>query len=268
MMKSPIRSGHSPHQKRCALMVLSLTLAASALSASPPPSSVLTGSSASTLHIMEPATNDSDKGQDLQDWLQAYDCAVRILPSSGPRPATPGASSELFFATYSAAAPPQGLTLLVPVLTRGETPLGVAWLIKASTGITDPKSIEKERIAIGPEHAFLSRTEPLRLLEEADVDLNTLTQYVSQEYQGMMVLLLHGDVFAAAVPTPLALPWASANDLHVLLKTSDAYLSGIWGVPAAEHAPCVQALSRLKKEGRKDPRFALFPEWVTGFHSP
>lgn len=220
------------------------------------------------LLILESPASQRDERQTLEAWLGTYHCALSAVPSSRSELALENNPPPLHFNVYPSENIPGGLTLLARATTRDNTPLGTAWLIKSSTGITDIKRIENEHIAIGPEGAFLGREEPLRLLREAKVKVDTLTPFVSREYQGMMVLLLHGDVFSAAVPTPLAQAWAPANNLTVMLQSTQHYTGGIWGPENLSQNPCIQAFFELKKSGFKDSRFTLFPEWLTGFQAP
>lgn len=190
-------------------------------------------------------------------WLESNNCKIAMRAASN-------SNSDLLFAIFPENDAPNNHILLAK--TRDDEPLKVVWLVHRSTGASELSSIRGQRVALLPKSSLLGHQVPIKQLTDAGVNTNDLTIYTSEEYQGAVALLLHGDVSAASAPMPLAKPWATANDLNILTNSETIYVSGIWQLTDNRMTTgCINAFASMKRESRQDLKMKLFPEWLQGF---
>jgi ABC-type phosphate/phosphonate transport system substrate-binding protein len=193
----------------------------------------------------------------MNTWLESNDCTITIQAASKN-------DSDLLFAVFAENDAPKNHIFLAK--TRDDEPLKVVWLVHRSTGASELSSIRGQRVALLPKSSLLGHQVPIKQLTDAGVNTNDLTIYTSEEYQGAVALLLHGDVSAASAPMPLAKPWATANDLNILTNSETIYVSGIWQLTDNRMTTgCINAFASMKRESRQDLKMKLFPEWLQGF---
>lgn len=205
---------------------------------------------------LNPTINE-DQLFTMNEWLQSNNCKITI--QSGREK-----NSDLLFSVFlENNVSPQ------PVLmakTRGGEPLKDVWLVHRSTGANELSSISGQRVALLPQSSLLGHQAPVKQLTDAGLKIDDLTIYTSEEYQGAIALLLHGDVMAASAPLPLAKPWANANDLTILTNNEAVYVSGIWQLSAnLITQECIDAFVNIERESRQDLKMKIFPEWLEGF---
>jgi len=157
---------------------------------------------------------------------------------------------------------------LVQVRTYKNYPLTSAVLVKASTGIKDLNSIEGERLSVISKSSYLGWERIQKLYSEANTELVNKDIYETGGYEGAIALLLHGDVFSAALPGPLARRWLTANKLIIVAESDELNIGEIRVKKALsevkKHA-CKKALISLERANRRDKRMSIFPAWVEGF---
>lgn len=202
-------------------------------------------------------------------WLKERDChlSIHTISSVAPPEGDPiKHTTDLVFGVYPLNTAPEKLRL--QGITRGNVPLYSTWLVHSSTGQTTLDSLKHQRIALLQAPSVLGSSEPMALMNAVGINTNDLSIYLTEQYQGAIALLLHGDVSAASIPAPLALPWAKANNLTMIAQSEIIYASGIWQhsetpIPDA----CTSALINLKRENRQDQKMRVFPEWFEGFEA-
>ncbi|WP_432473583.1 PhnD/SsuA/transferrin family substrate-binding protein [Amphritea sp. HPY] len=199
----------------------------------------------------------------LEQYLGGLGCDVGVMGEDSTDKA------DLFFNTRPVTqALENGYRRLVAPATWQDYPLTTTLLIKSSTGISEAQSIAGERIAFVSEHAYIGRTLSLQWLSEHKVEVSPESEYLTGDYQGSMTMLLHGDVFSAAIAGPLAHRWAEANDLTLLYESEPQDIGYIWiskAVSSARQHRCQLAFQGLQRESRRDKRMRLFPLWLEGF---
>ncbi len=199
----------------------------------------------------------------LTQWLADRECPLTI------QVAQTGVSGDLVFDVRSRN--PSDV-LLLAVTGLGADDLNSQWLVRKVAGPGGVASIEGERVALLSPASYIGHQVPLQQLQQHGIKLDALTVLQSDQYQGAAVLLLHGDVYAAAVPKVMAKGWLEANDLVVVSEQATDVSAGIWlqrtRVTDAALEPCLNALSCLTRSGRRDLKMRLFPEWVAGFGRP
>lgn len=203
----------------------------------------------------------------LEAWLADRSCRVAVTTQ------VQQASGDLVFDLREKQSNNASPLLFVADLSNDD--LESLWLIKRVSVGGGVDSLKGERVALLSDSSLVGYQRPLKQLAALGVNIENLTILQSDQYQGVMTLLLHGDVFAAAVPRIFANTWMAPNDLAVLVTEPQLFgraslQAGIWldeknSFGSQALTDCIQALSELKREGRRDLKMRLFPEWVRGF---
>jgi len=147
-------------------------------------------------------------------------------------------------------------------------PLTMSILIKSSTNLEDLSSVQGERLAIISHNSYLGGDLGKKLLTDAGIKLITDKIYETGDYFGAMSLLLHGDVFIAAIPGPLAKKWQIHNKLTIIAESEVLYLGELLfkpSIPEPMIERCIKAFSSLAKVDRRDKKMSIFPAWLGGF---
>jgi len=158
----------------------------------------------------------------------------------------------------------QGYSLIARARTlAGELKVRGAILVHASTGITDLKSLQGERIAFVGRESLIGYHLPLQLLHDAGIEEQMDMFFYVDNHIGTMSMLLHSDVYVAVTAEPLAQRWAKYNELSIVAITNAVETGGWWirrGISVEEQQRCQIALSKLKRSSHK-----ALPAWVNGF---
>lgn len=152
--------------------------------------------------------------------------------------------------------------------TINDEPLTITLMTKSSANINDITSLQGERFAVLSQDAFLGGKLAIELLAKSGVDPSSNTLYQTGNYLGSISLLLHGDVFFAAIPGPLARLWKGSNKLSIIAESSDFQLGQLLikkGMKNELRKNCQQALLKLKPSHKRDKKMAIFPAWFAGF---
>ncbi len=172
---------------------------------------------------------------------------------------------------FSVAVAGSTSTQLLPVLkakTINDEPLTITILIKSSTSIDTLASLQGERLGIISHTSFLGGEQAKRLLTNSDINLDNSKIYQTGNYLGAMSLLLHGDVFIAAIPGPLARQWKEHNKLSIIAESEPFQLGELLintSLTKSQRESCTQAFLSLSKANRKDRKMNIFPAWLVGF---
>lgn len=152
--------------------------------------------------------------------------------------------------------------------TINDEPLTITLMTKSSANINDITSLQGERFAVLSQDAFLGGKLAIELLAKSGVDPSSNTLYQTGNYLGSISLLLHGDVFFAAIPGPLARLWKDSNKLSIIAESSNFQLGLLLikkGMKKELRKNCQQALLKLKPSHKRDKKMAIFPAWFAGF---
>ncbi len=157
---------------------------------------------------------------------------------------------------------------LVKIKTYNNIPLTSTVLIKSSTGISDLKSTRGERLSVVFKGSYLGWGEIQNLYSNAGIKLDERDVYEAGSYEGVIALLLHGDVFVAGLPGPLAKRWAIANNLTIIAESEEISVGDVWirkQLTDDKKQACKKSLVSLQRTNRRDKRMSIFPAWVEGF---
>jgi hypothetical protein len=207
----------------------------------------------------------------FESYMKRQGCYLKIEPQV--KPTTKSASDFYFSALDPTLNQDEQLFLqdkdrVLTASTLNNEPLTITILIKSSTNIENLSSLKNERLAIISHSAHLGGRQAKRLLAESGVSLDIGKIYETGNYFGALSLLLHGDVFIAAIPGPLARHWKTYNKLSIIAESSAFNLGGVFSKPSLPQAiksVCIQAFRSIKKEHRRDKKMDVFPSWLARF---
>lgn len=168
-----------------------------------------------------------------------------------------------------------GFEPYLKIKTYSGLPLNLSVLVKSSRSVDRLEQLKGEPLSIinaYSEMGFLSQYVELAVLglslEESEI-------FESGRYEGALALLLHGDVFAAILPNPLAEKWKKENNLNIIANSSANEFPYLWiksddklikEADGSNSKACSAALVKLGTRNRRDKRFSIFPLWVEGFN--
>jgi ABC-type phosphate/phosphonate transport system substrate-binding protein len=177
-------------------------------------------------------------------------------------------SLDLYFSVAEAGLAPTHFLPALIARTINDEPLTITILIKSSTNIDTLVSIQGERLGIISHKSFLGGEQAKRLLTDAGIRLHNSKIYQTENYFGAISLLLHGDVFIAAIPGPLASQWKEHNKLSIIAESKPFQLGELFintSVTKSQRESCTQAFLSLSKANRRDKKMDIFPAWLAGF---
>ncbi|GGC60971.1 PhnD/SsuA/transferrin family substrate-binding protein [Marinobacter halophilus] len=204
--------------------------------------------------------------QAFEHHMKESECPVRVESR-----AQNDEAGEIVFSVMPASAPyaaGQPVTARLTARTYENTPLTATVLVKASTGVNSLESLEGERLALVSKTSVLGFVPVRELFADAGVDFNEGQLFITGSYEGAITLLLHGDVFAAALPAPLSARWAKANGLSMVAQSLTplaGYVTISDSLAESRRQACVKALQSLERSSARDKRMDVFPVWVEGF---
>lgn len=200
-------------------------------------------------------------------WLKEHSCSTEVFVTSDTEKA-----DLIFEIRDRKETPPPQLTVAGLNLNS----LDSVWLVKTSRADGGIKAIQSENIGLLNAHSQIGYQQPWSRLNEAGIFTKDVQVYQTDLYQGLMVLLMHGDIYAMAAPRVLATQWQKNNDISIVAEKPNSLIAGIWVNPASsqdksqqhEIDQCLKAMLSLKRESHRDRKMKVFPEWVNGFTSP
>ena len=219
-----------------------------------------------SLHINTSEGGDISKrkSQMLIDYLTNNDCEITSITSENSN-SIPSKASFLFLPLEQAVV--EGYSKIANINVINDEKLSASILVRGSTGITNISSLEGVHIALFPTKSIIGYQLPQALFDDVNIVHSDERITSVQTNLAAVSLLLHKDVFTAAIATPLAKKWAASNDLTIVATSATVDPGSIWAhktVPHKAANACAQALSLLNKANNKK-LLMLFPAWVNGF---
>jgi len=142
-------------------------------------------------------------------------------------------------------------------------------LVRGSTGITDLKSLQGVRIAYLSTESKIGFAIPQAMFKSIGLNHASDRITLTQTNVGAMSLLLHKDVFAAAIASPLAAKWAKANDLKVVAESEAVRAGGFFvknSLSKLKIEKCQKAFISMSEKTRENKSLLrTFPAWIAGF---
>ncbi len=216
------------------------------------------------INISEGGDVSKRKSQRLLDHLSNNGCKINSI-SSEIHTSIPLEASFAFLPLERDIL--EGYSKVADINIFNDEKLSSSILVRSSTGISNISSLKGVRIALFSSESKIGYQLPQALFNTANIVLNNKKITTVQTNLAAAALLLHKDVFAAAIATPLANKWAKSNSLTIVATSSTINPGNLWAhktVPLDTANTCVQAFSELNKTNDKK-LLALFPAWVNGF---
>ena len=208
----------------------------------------------------------SKRGTDrLVKFLNNNHCMVNQISSANKLSSKPNSS---FLFTPIRQKLSKDYTKIANIKIINDEPLSASILVRGSTGINDISSLDGVRMAFLSPESITGYQLPQQLFKEANITHSKDRITFTQTNSAAASLLLHKDVFAAAIATPIAKKWAKSNDLIIVSTSSEVDTGGLWvnsKVPTKIADICTQTFILLNKIENKKLR-TLFPVWLDGFH--
>jgi hypothetical protein len=204
--------------------------------------------------------------ENLKQYLNNNGCHIQTI-ETGTKPAKE-IKSDLIFQPL-ASQNKHNYELLAAIKVINDGPLSTSILVRSSTGITDLRSLEGVRMAYLSEHSQTGFVMPQVMFQSIGIihPKNRIT--FTQTNVGAISLLLHKDVFAAAVASPLAIKWAKANDLNIVAESAAVISGGIYRQSSLSETnikKCQKAFIALSEKTKNNKKLLkIFPAWVAGF---
>ncbi len=202
----------------------------------------------------------------LISYLNQTHCYIdNVIASNGPL----FLNNEALFFSAIETKTPTGYQKLLSVKVINNEELSSSVLVRASTGVNELKSLDDIHLAVMSDKSILGNVLALKLLVDAGVNISKEKTIVTDNNLASVSLLMHKDVFAAAIATPLANKWAEANSLHIIAQSEKVIPGGIWAHQDIDRdmlKACRKAFSSIRRDTRiGNKQLALFPAWVDSF---
>lgn len=203
----------------------------------------------------------------LQSFLQQAKCPVATITLNSDKFKKSQNQDIVFSALNSADSKSHRHRRVLNNTIDRKSELSSSILVRASTGIDTLESLSDVRFAFTNTQSTLGYFAPLKLLENNGVEVTEKKITFTQSELGSMTMLLHKDVFAAAIATPLADKWAAANDLTVIGKTSIYENGGVWfnrSMSTQQTEACQLAFLKVFTDQNLKSIRKVFPLWLSG----
>lgn len=142
-------------------------------------------------------------------------------------------------------------------------------LVRRNTGVNDVEALEGVRIAFLSPQSVTGFKLQEQLFKQHGVNFSEDKITYTQSNLGAISLLLHKDVFAAAIATPLAKNWLDKNALKIVASSPSVETGALWMKGSLDKQMiknCRSAFLKLTTSNNKSKRLLkLFPLWLTGF---
>ncbi len=198
----------------------------------------------------------------FEKYMTQQACEIKVLTKNA-------LESDIYFSAQLNS--PQSLPSYKPLMKAyaiDNHPLTMSILVKSSTNLEDLSSVQGERLAIMSHNSYLGGDLGKKLLTDAGIRLIADKIYETGNYFGAMSLLLHGDVFIAAIPGPIARRWQGHNKLSIIAESEVLSLGELLfkpSIPEPMIERCIKAFSSLSKIDHRDKKMSIFPAWLAGF---
>lgn len=203
----------------------------------------------------------------LKQYLQQNQCNITNVITDNNSAAKP--SNGLIFSPLH-MPPTEAATQLASIAIINGEPLAASILVKSATGIKDIKNLQGVRISFLSKQSVTGYQLQQELLVQAGVIHSEDKITYTGTHSAAASLLLHGDVFAAAIATPLAKAWAKANNLILVITSKPIQAGGLWAtknMPKDDSENCIKAFTKLTKTNLQEKKLlSLFPAWLDSFH--
>jgi len=198
--------------------------------------------------------------------LGEHGCPVNVTTLTPSQPTPPKTALEFSHQTHEATSKrlPNFHLGLFPRTIDGKTKVGAALVLHKAVGITELAMLDGESIGFVSKDSPAGYLEMRKILEKAGVKEAPEKNSFGDNHVGTASLLLHKEIYAAVVATPMAEEWVEFNGLVIIARTAELESGGLWINNALDPVlakKCSAALAGLK-EGLP---MRAFPQWIKRF---
>jgi ABC-type phosphate/phosphonate transport system substrate-binding protein len=174
-----------------------------------------------------------------------------------------------------------GFTKQLEIVVINDAIVASSILVRSATAISDLSSLQGVRFAFSSKNSYLSYKAALKMLQREKVAVSSDKILFSYSDVASLTLILHKDVFATAIASPLANKWAEKNGLKVIAQSQAFEVGGVWIKNTVDHKlveNCAKAFIGVFLDKANDSTSGLsaevksvrkfFPRWLAGFRSP
>jgi len=214
----------------------------------------------------EGGENSEKRKEQLKKYLNNNQCNVQTI-NFDDQPQSNTTYDLIFKPLEKNLSSDYSRQLLIKVLD--DTQLTASIMVRKSTAIESLENLDNIHIAFLSEQSELGYRLPVEMFDQAGVNFTKHNITFTQSNLGAVSLLMHKDVFAAVIATPLARRWAITNDLSVVSKTRELAPGGIWfhkNMSDQRIKLCKGAFVLLNQSDRRAKKLlSIFPGWIESF---
>ena len=211
----------------------------------------------------EPSKRRADK---LKKYFHLKQCPIQKI--SYGNQAAASTNSDFIFIPLQPPLPDRFVKLADINIVNGEK-LSASIVVRKSTAIKDVSNLDGIYIAFLSPDSVTGYKLQQRIFKDAGVAHDEKKITYALRNVAAVALLLHKDVFAAAIATPLAKKWAKLNGLLIVATSEEVEAGGLWvnqSVSTELIENCSKAFGQLSKKGINNKYLMkFFPAWVESF---
>ena len=159
---------------------------------------------------------------------------------------------------------------ILNITVKNNEPLSGSILVRKETGISHINILKNIPIAYVSEASLTGFKLQEALFKAVNIQNDKQNITFAQSNEGAISLLLHKEVIAVGVATPLAKIWEKANGLLIVATSKSIDVGGVWakkGTDASIIENCKNAFVKLPNSEQKNKKLMkLFPAWIESFH--
>lgn len=214
----------------------------------------------------EGGENSDKRKEQLKSYLKSHQCNVQTIKFGDGHQSN--SNYDLVFKPLENNLS-SNYSRQLSIKVIDDEPLSASIMVRNSTAIESLENLSNIHIAFLSEESELGYQMPIELFNQAGVTFTKHNITFTQSNLAAVSLLMHKDVFAAVIATPLARRWAKTNDLSIVSKTRELIAGGIWfrkNLSEQSIKLCSNAFTSLNQSVRHGKKLlSIFPGWIESF---
>ncbi len=240
-------------------LVILLSLSSCAIASNPP----------ATLNLYINASEGGDlsprRVDKLTDYFNRLGCNISQIEYG--EKSISETEADFFF---SATELPQPVNYYKKLWLRtiDNQPLASSILVREATGIQSLSELADVRFAFLSPTSITGYFLPAKMFEQLKISHKKDKITYTQTNVGAISLLLHKDVFAVAIASPLASIWAKQNNLTIVKTSEPVAVGGVWvnhRLTERKLNSCKLAFMKISSPEVSKRMISVFPAWIESF---
>ena len=228
------------------------------------------------------------RNKKFQTLINRLGCPVKTIDVASTTSQLPEAEHNNYDIIYSSllentgeSVGGLGFTKQLEIAVINDAIVASSILVRSATAIDELSSLQGVRFAFSSKNSHLSYKAALKMLQREKVAVSSAKILFSYSDVASLTLILHKDVFATAIASPLANKWAEKNGLKVIAQSQAFEVGGVWIKNTLDHKlveNCAKAFSGIFLDKANDSTSGVsaevksvrkfFPRWLAGFRTP